>query len=65
MILADHCVFNATVRLLRNAGYDVKILKDLISPDSSDPEVLRLAVQHDWILLTNDLDFGNVITYHR
>ncbi len=63
MILADHCVFGATVRLLRDAGYDIKILKDLISPDAADPEVLRLAVQHDWILLTNDMDFGNVIVY--
>ena len=63
MILADHCVFAATIRLLQSAGYSVTRLKELTNPDATDEEVLKLAIQQDLVLLTNDKDFGNTLLY--
>ncbi|MBI3695727.1 MAG: DUF5615 family PIN-like protein [Acidobacteria bacterium] len=63
MILADHCVFASTVRLLQDAGYSVTRLKELTSPDVPDREVLELAARWDLVLLTNDADFGNILMY--
>jgi predicted nuclease of predicted toxin-antitoxin system len=63
MILADHCVYEATVRIVRAAGYPIQPLRAIGAIDSSDPEVLSLAVEKDWILLTNDVDFGDILRY--
>ncbi len=63
MILADHCVFATTIRFLRSSGFQVSRLSELAEPDTPDPEVLKLAVDRDWILLTNDGDFGNILLY--
>ena len=63
MILADHCVFETTVRVLKTAGHVVTRLAELTNRDAPDDEVLRLAVHHDLILLTNDKDFGNITLY--
>src|SRR5580698_11192055 len=63
MILADQCVFEATIRLVRTAGHEITPLRAIGPVDSSDPEVLALAVARNWILLTNDLDFGDIVRY--
>ena len=38
MILADHCVFGSTIRLLRAAGYAVTPLKELGPTDMADQD---------------------------
>ncbi|MBI3473355.1 MAG: DUF5615 family PIN-like protein, partial [Candidatus Solibacter usitatus] len=53
MILADHCVYGTTIRLLRGAGVEVACLKDIARQDTPDVEVLRLAVERSMVLLTN------------
>ena len=63
MILADHCVYGVTIGLLKRSGYDVVSLRELTDPSASDPEVLRLAIARDLVLLTNDIGFGNVLLY--
>jgi hypothetical protein len=63
VILADHCVYAATIRALEAAGYRVFRLQDLDSPDLPDTAVLELATKRDLILLTNDTGFGNVLRY--
>ena len=63
MILADHCVFEATVRLLEAAGYAVTRLREIAPTNSADSDVLALAVERDEVLLTNDLDFGDIVRY--
>lgn len=52
-----------TVRLLREAGWDVhSVIDDL--PSESDYDVLARAVELDAVLVTNDRDFGELI-FHR
>ena len=63
MILADHCVFSTTIRLLQREGYATTRLQELIEPSASDQKVLRLAIQKDLVLLTNDKGFGNIRIY--
>ena len=58
--LADEsCDFNV-VRSLRSTGHDVSAISEL-SPSASDLQVLRLAVEEERILLTEDKDFGEWI----
>jgi len=58
MILADHCVYATTIRLLRSRGHAVMPLRELIQPSTPDERVLQVAVQRDLVLLTNDKGFG-------
>jgi predicted nuclease of predicted toxin-antitoxin system len=62
-ILADHCVFGKTVKLLREHGYEVITLKELGKADTEDEEVLSIASSLNAILITNDKDFGNILRY--
>lgn len=63
MILADHCVYGSTVRLLASLGCRVTRLSEIAPEDSSDEEVLAIAIQRGWVLLTNDKDFGDLPNY--
>jgi predicted nuclease of predicted toxin-antitoxin system len=62
-LLADHCVWGKTIRLLRQSGQAVTTLKELGKEAASDDEVLAIARELDAVLITNDLDFGNVQLY--
>lgn len=62
-ILADHCVYGKTIRILREAGHEVTPLKQIIPPYSDDPDVIALATTLDAILLSNDKDFADIILY--
>lgn len=62
-ILADHCVFGKTVRLLQKAGYEVIRLKDIAYASSEDDTVASLAVSHTAIFLSNDKDFADIVKY--
>jgi len=62
-ILADHCVFGKTIRLLQKAGHEVIRLKDIALASSEDDTVASLAVFHNAILLSNDKDFADIIKY--
>ncbi len=62
-VLADHCVYGRTVRLLRAHGYEVVTLHELGRADASDAEVLALAQSLEAVLITNDKGFGNVLIY--
>ena len=44
-------------------GYSITPLRAIAAVDSANPEVLALSVSRNWILLTNDLDFGDIIRY--
>lgn len=58
--LADECCDFAVVRALREAGYDVKTVKDAL-PGASDEAVIDLADQEARVLLTEDKDFGQLV----
>ncbi len=62
-VLADHCVYGKTVKLLRAQGHKVISLKELGQANADDPQVLALAQSLDAVLVTNDKGFGNILAY--
>ncbi|GAA6742922.1 MULTISPECIES: DUF5615 family PIN-like protein [Thermus] len=57
--LADENLPLASVHLLRNRGFVVLAVVET-SPGIPDGEVWALAAKHDAVLLTLDLDFGQL-----
>jgi predicted nuclease of predicted toxin-antitoxin system len=62
-ILADHCVYGKTIRLLKNAEHEVIRLKEVASPSSDDETVASLAFSINAVLLSNDKDFADIVKY--
>lgn len=62
--LADESCDFAVVRSLRSKGCDVVAVSESL-PSAPDREVLRVAVENDRILITEDKDFGEWIFAHK
>jgi predicted nuclease of predicted toxin-antitoxin system len=62
-ILLDHCVQRKFLRLLISWGYEASLLQDHIKPDAADTDVIEVAQQLDAVLLTEDMDFANILDY--
>jgi predicted nuclease of predicted toxin-antitoxin system len=60
---ADHCAYSVTVRFLRGLGYTVETAKEAFLQVADDTDILQHARDTDAVLLTNDLDFGNILLY--
>lgn len=58
--LADECVFASTVEFLRHEGWDVTTVKEIGLRGTKDPEVLRKAQEMGAVLITRDMDFGDI-----
>ena len=63
--LADVGVSNATVRVLRDLGHDVSHLFEQNLQRLSDAAILAKAVQEGRVVLTFDLDFGDLLAANR
>lgn len=63
--LADVGVSNATVCVLRDLGHDVSHLFEQNLHRSSDAVILAKAVQEERVVLTFDLDFGDLLAANR
>jgi predicted nuclease of predicted toxin-antitoxin system len=61
--LADPCVSNSIVQILRNANHEVMRLKDLMPVESSDAIVIAKAQEIGAILLSLNGDFADIVTY--
>ncbi len=61
--LADHCVPNSVLQILRGAGHKVLILKEHIRPDSDDAVVIAKAQELNSILVSLNGDFADITTY--
>ncbi len=59
-LLADESCDFAFVRALRQNGYDVKAIVEVM-PGASDLKVLELGFEEKRVLLTEDKDFGEWI----
>lgn len=56
--LLDHDVATDSARVLRNSGHDVVELRDVLRPDTLDPEVRAYSLTEGRILITcNRADF--------
>ena len=58
--LADESCDFSVVRALRSSGYDVLAIAE-IARRAEDLHVIRMALEQDRILLTEDKDFGQLV----
>jgi predicted nuclease of predicted toxin-antitoxin system len=58
--LVDECTGSKVADWLRNIGHDVFSVYDE-SRGATDDEILTQAVEENWILVTNDKDFGELV----
>ncbi len=59
----DHCVPNSVIQVLRDAGHEVRILKEHIPRDSDDSVVIAKAQEFPAILVSLNGDFSDIVTY--
>lgn len=59
--LADESCDFAVVRALRASGHDVTAVAD-VKPRADDETVIRLALEESRVLLTEDKDFGILVS---
>jgi predicted nuclease of predicted toxin-antitoxin system len=59
--LADMGIFLRTIALLRDLGHDASHLYEQGLGRLSDPDILRKARDEGRVLLTHDLDFGELM----
>jgi len=64
MILADENIHTYIIKKLRDAGYTVVSVSE-ISKGIKDEQVIQWALQHDYLLLTEDKDFGEWVFAHH
>ena len=62
-LLADECVYKATIDFLLNLGYDVVTVQELGLASADDDTIIDKAVDLDRVLLTRDMDFSNILLY--
>jgi len=59
----DHCVPNSVIQVLRDAGHEVRILKEHIPRDSDDPVVIAKAQELPALLVSLNGDFSDIVAY--
>ena len=62
-LFADESTPHNLVQHLRNSGIEVITVKEKGLSGAEDEKVLKFAVDNKLILLTADLDFGNILLY--
>lgn len=60
---ADHCVPNSIIEAIKDMGFEVLRLKDLIPKNSSDHEVISNAQKLNAVLLSLNGDFADITAY--
>jgi len=58
--LIDECTGSKVAEWLENEGYEVYSVFDK-SRGISDEEIIQKASEEDWVLVTNDKDFGELV----
>lgn len=61
--LIDECTLGKTVKLLKEAGFSTITLQELGKTSVTNGTVINIAKKLKAIIVTNDLDFGNLILY--
>jgi predicted nuclease of predicted toxin-antitoxin system len=58
--LADESCDFGVVRLLRNTGYEVTAIAEIL-PRADDKKVIKIALEKKSVLITEDKDFGQLV----
>ena len=61
--LIDECVLGKTVKLLRENGFSTATLQELDKSSATNGTVINIANKLKAVIITNDVDFGNLILY--
>jgi predicted nuclease of predicted toxin-antitoxin system len=64
MILADENIHSFIIKTLREAGFEVVSVRELAN-GINDAEVIQMALNNNWLLLTQDKDFGEWVFAHH
>ena len=64
MILADENIHGFIITTLRDAGFEVISVREHTS-GIKDDKVIQMALQNNWLLLTEDKDFGEWVFAHH
>jgi len=59
--IADVHISPTTISDLQQAGYHIIRVTDFLPPTASDKEIITLAIDRDAIIITQDLDFSDLI----
>jgi len=63
--LVDMSISPKTVEFLRKQGYEAVRVSDMGMAKSRDEEILGYAIEKGMVLITADLDFGNIFAYTK
>jgi len=61
--LLDQDVYAITARFLAALGHDVTRAVEVGLTRASDEDVLQYARSSEWLLVTRDRDFGNLVLF--
>jgi len=64
MIIADENIHGFIIKALREAGFEVISVRELAG-GSKDEVVIQMALRYNYILLTEDKDFGEWVYAHH
>ena len=64
-LLLDMNIPFSYINLLSQNGYEVLRWSDIGSPTASDDEIMKYAREHDYAILTYDLDFSAILAASR
>lgn len=60
-LLADMHISPVTVKFLQGLGHDAVRVNEVMTPNASDSEIVERADSSDRVILTQDLDFSEII----
>ena len=58
--LLDNNVPDSVALLLRESGHVVRLVREILLPDSPDPLVATVSEKNGWILVSSDHDFDRI-----
>ena len=59
--IADVHISPLTVSDLQKKGYDIQRTTEFLPANASDEEIIKVAIEKDAIIITQDLDFSSMI----
>ena len=62
-LLIDECVLGKTARLLKESGFSIVTIQELGKTSATNGTIINIAKKEKAVIITNDLDFGNLILY--
>lgn len=62
-LLIDECILGKTTKLLKKEGFLIVTIQELGKSSASNGTVINIANKENAVIITNDLDFGNLILY--